>query len=597
MNFIAIFTILALSLKALFTRTLMIGDMELMGYAAEVSLLLLIILGLSLFCGRARTILMFGLNLLLSFIFLSAIMYFDFYNSIITYKSLGQAGQIGEVRDAVIALLHWKYLLFFADFVLYPFLSRSSFKISLTKTAMVLMLVPAGVFIGIGAYNASQTFSETSQYNQIGLLGYQLVAGISGLNALQLAEGGITPELIEEKRPSALKETISYTGAAKDKHLIILQLESVQSFLLNRKINGVEVTPNLNKFLAESFYFPHFYTQVGKGNTSDAEFITNTSLYALGDVPMSSVVTGKEIRSFPALLGKNGYRTATFHANAVSFWNRQAMYVTLGFDEYYDKKYFGTQDVISYGTSDAVFYQKSLDKLVEFDGRGSRFYANLIALSSHFPFDLPEEKKALAIDLPEEYNGSIVGSYIEAVSYADYAFGKLVEGLKEQGLYEKTVIAVYGDHQGLQTKNEADQKLVEDLFGREYHSVLDHLNVPLAIRVPGLEGGQTVKITGGLLDIYPTLANLLGLDLKKEIVFGTDLLNAKQNRIGIRFYAPTGTYVNNKYAFTPGETKGSGQITNIDSRNRTAADDAAIQQLEEIMEFMSLSDEYVKSLE
>lgn len=287
--------------------------------------------------------------------------------------------------------------------------------------------------------------------------------------------------------------------------------------------------------------------------------------------PLSS--PGKDVRGLPAVLDEAGYHTATFHANAVSFWNRQDMCRSLGFAQYFDTDYFGTEDTISYGTSDEIFYKKTVEKLGKLSNNGSRFFGHLISLSSHFPFNLPDNKKRFAIGLPDEYNGSIVGSYIEAVSYADYAFGKFVEELKSQGLYEETMIAVNRDHQGLQTKNKTDQKLVEKLVVREYHPVLDHLNVPLVLRVPGLSNGQVVETAGGLVDIYPTLINLLGLDVSKETVFGTDLLNTDQNVIGIRFYAPTGTYVNNNYAFAPGEAKDSGQITKMESRAKAPADD------------------------
>ncbi|MED3563720.1 LTA synthase family protein, partial [Bacillus xiapuensis] len=406
----------------------------------------------------------------------------------------------------------------------------------------------------------------------------------------------ISAESLEKNRLASNNGQKRLHGIAKDKNLIIVQLESVQNFFINLKINGKEVTPNLNKMVRDSYYFPHFYSQVGKGNTSDAEFITNTSIYPLGDVPMSAAVKGKAVPSFPKMLQKNGYHTATFHANSVSFWNRNQLYESLGFTEYYDKKYFGTNDIISHGVSDEIMYKKTTQKLLEFKQNGKKFYADIIALSSHFPFMLPKSKLAYTIDLPKEYENSFVGNYIKSVSYADYAFGKFIEDLKQEGLYKDSVIVVYSDHQGLQMKSEQDKQLVQKIFGRKYDLVLDHLNIPLIMKISTVEKAKRIPTIGGLVDVYPTVANLLGLDLRKQFVFGNDLLNVNKNQIGIRFYAPTGTFVNQSYKFSPGKTNNQGKILSLYRRKEQSAPPEAIKEEKKVIEFMKLSDQYVKSL-
>nr|WP_239558594.1 LTA synthase family protein [Peribacillus deserti] len=383
---------------------------------------------------------------------------------------------------------------------------------------------------------------------------------------------------------------------ARGKNIIIVQLESVQDFLINLKIDGKPITPNLNKLAESSLYFPNVYTQVGKGNTSDAEFITNTSLYALGDIPMSSAVEGKTVPSLPRALGKLGYHSATFHANGASFWNRKNMYKSLGFDDYYDKQYFGTSDIISYGVSDEVMYQKTAEKLAEFHEKDKKFYADVIALSSHFPYHLPADKKKFAIQLPTRYNQSFIGSYIEAVSYADYAFGKFVSELKKWGLYDDTLLIVYGDHQGVQTKSSKDSELLQEIFGREYQNPLDHLNIPLIIKIPGVTEGKTIETTGGLVDIYPTAANILGLDIKKQMIFGTDLVNTKMNTIGIRFYTPTGTYITDSFHFSPGKTQDEGRVTSLKTRKTVPASPDSLNRMNQMLKYMKQSDRYVESL-
>lgn len=597
LSFLAILTFLSLAIKSLYARYEMIGTLDAAGSAIEIIFLILIFLLSTLFSKKSFLYLV--LNIIGSIFLLSAIMYFDYYNSILTYKSLAQAGQLGEIRTSVYALFKVKYLLFFTDFLFLLLLWKKTKELSrrniqIGKKVIYTLTALYIIILSFSFYRASQNINEISQYNSLGLFGYQLMKASSETGLLFKEKKKVTPDLVQSKKLSILSANLKLTGSAKNKNLIIVQLESVQSFLINRSIEGTEITPNLNKLIKESYYFPNFYTQVGKGNTSDAEFLINSSIYALGSEPMSTAIAGKDLSSFPKQLKQAGYYTATFHANEVSFWVRNEMYKALGFDQYFDQDYFGKEDFIAYGVSDEVLYKKTVEKLAEL--KEEKFYAHIIALSSHYPYDLPETKSQYTATLPEDYNDSIVGSYIKSVSYADYAFGVLIQELKSSGLYEDSLIVVYGDHQGVQTQDEKDTALVNELLGHEYHPILDHLNVPLIVKIPTLQSTKTISTVGGLVDIYPTIANLLGLDIGKEIIFGTDLINATTNTIGIRFYAPTGTFVTNEYSFTPGKTKDSGLLTSHPDREKSGATQKSLVELDKIIKYMKLSDEYVRSM-
>ncbi|PIB65619.1 hypothetical protein AOA60_03020, partial [Pseudomonas sp. 2822-17] len=71
-------------------------------------------------------------------------------------------------------------------------------------------------------------------------------------------------------------------GVAKDMNVVVVSLESVESFVIGETMNGEEITPFLNELIEDSFYFENFYYQTGQGKTSDAEFLINNSSYPLG---------------------------------------------------------------------------------------------------------------------------------------------------------------------------------------------------------------------------------------------------------------------------------------------------------------------------
>ncbi|MFD1904365.1 sulfatase-like hydrolase/transferase [Paenibacillus rhizoplanae] len=94
--------------------------------------------------------------------------------------------------------------------------------------------------------------------------------------------------------------------------MIVIQLEAFQNFPLHQSLDGQELTPVMNGLADEGFYFPHVFQQVGPGNTSDAEFISNTSVYPIATLAMSTGFGDRELPSLPRLLRDKGYEAYTF---------------------------------------------------------------------------------------------------------------------------------------------------------------------------------------------------------------------------------------------------------------------------------------------
>ncbi|MBO9596209.1 MAG: LTA synthase family protein, partial [Cohnella sp.] len=355
----------------------------------------------------------------------------------------------------------------------------------------------------------NDSINELNQAQRMGILNYEAYAIYASATTKLEDPSKVSAEAIAKLKNIQEPAAPAYFGAAKGRNVIILQMEAFQNFLLNTKIHGKEVTPNLNKLMKDVYYFPHFYQMVGQGNTSDAEFVVNTSFYIPQHGAASQDYGGLALPSMPKTLHDNGYQTATFHTNDVQFWNRKELYKALGFDNYYDASYFGNDDMVFFGSSDEVLYDKTIDKLTEMNKTGQPFYAQLISMSSHHPFNIPNRK--VKFDLPERYEGTLVGDYIEAQNYTDYAFGQFVDKLKANGLWDNTVLVIYGDHLGLPkyTLSSHEKNLMEEMFGRDY-DYSGMLNIPLFVVAPGITEGKVMPRTGGQVDIFPTVANLLG---------------------------------------------------------------------------------------
>lgn len=570
--------------------------------------------------SRVRTIVYWIFNGLMSLVLFAASVYFNHFGSVPTYLALYELDQVFQVKASVESTIQSIDYLFFADLVIlaivalfrrwkqgkaYPHVRYSVRKTSRVHMIVILVAIVGG--FGLSAYSVYSTrgiTNELVQAENAGFLNYEVVAAIKVKEDNNLIATGDIKETIAKinelqasysysDKPAGI--TPDYFGSQKGKNVIVLQLEAFQNFPLHQSLNGQELTPVMNKLADEGFYFPHVYQQIGPGNTSDAEFMSNTSIYPIGTLAMSTGFGDREIPSLARLLKEKGYESYTFHVNKVGFWNRNELYPALGFDGYYEKGDFTNDHFNAFGASDEQLYITAVDKLVELQKKGTPFYAQMVTASSHHPFKIPDSFKK--ITMPDELKDTMLGDYLTAINYTDYAIGTLIEGLKANGLWENTVLVMYGDHFGLQPQDVPPEQ-VESALGIPYDSRISRFNIPLIVRVPGMEQGQVVERTGGQLDILPTIANLLGVSLEQEgfTAFGHDLLNIDHNVLGMRYYLPSGSFFNDEVLYVPGKGFEDGKAVSLDTLEPVTDITKYQSDYEYILKLMSLSDEYVKLL-
>lgn len=541
-------------------------------------------------------------NLLITSIYFAVIMYFKYYGVIVTYHALQQIGQVTEVKGSVFSLLHPYFLFIYTDVVamlllLFKRKFRAWGKSLAGRESKTIVSMIFGVSLALCIFNICShrdTINELNQAEGMGILNYEVYAAISSAREDLEDPSLVTPAAIAALKKLEEPPQPEYFGAAQGRNVIIVQLEGLQNFLLDTKIDGQEVTPVMNRLAKENFYFTRFYQQVGQGNTSDAEFVVNTSFYIPQHGAASQNYGDTALPSMPKVLKEHGYQSATYHTNDVQFWNRKELYKALGFDQYYDSSFFGDEDLVFFGSSDEVLYDRTADELLKMSETGKPFYAQVISMSAHHPFDIPERK--IRFELPERYQDTLVGDYIQAQNYADYALGLFIDKLERNGLLDKSVLLIYGDHLGLPvyTLDHHEMALMKEMYGREY-SYTEMLNIPLFVVAPGITEPKVLSQTGGQVDLFPTIANLLGISLKDHIHFGQDLLNTSSNLLPQRYYLPSGSFVNDSGIFVPGDEYEDGEVYPFDGAERTGAETTK-DEYDRALELLRLSDSYVAHL-
>ncbi|AIQ60641.1 sulfatase [Paenibacillus borealis] len=607
-------------LKLLLLRGLFFDRIAWEWIAADIAPVLLLMGVLAIVTPkRMKKAVFWSFNGLLSLLFFAASVYFNHFGSVPTYLALYELNQVLQVKESVESTIELIDYLFFADLavmIIYLLFrkwkngaalrpsSQPSHRARRVYLVALLVAIIGGGSLSVYSIDSARGITnELVQAESAGFLNYEVVAAIKAQEDNGLIGTGDINETIA--KVEALEAAYPYKdiagglpeyfGSQKGKNVIVIQMEAFQNFPLHQSLDGQELTPVLNGLAGEGFYFPHVFQQVGPGNTSDAEFMSNTSVYPIATLAMSTGFGDRELPGLPRLLRDKGYEAYTFHVNKVGFWNRNELYPALGFNGYYDKGYFKNDHFNAFGASDEQLYATAVEKLAALQKKGTPFYAQLVTASSHHPFQIPDSFKKIKV--PDKLQGTMLGDYLTAVNYTDYAVGTLIDGLKQQGMWENTVLVLYGDHFGLQPKDVPAEQ-VEEALGTPYDDRISRFNIPLIIHVPGMEQGQVVERTGGQLDVLPTVANLLGVALKDEgfTAFGHDLLNIDNNVVGMRYYLPTGSFFNDEVMFVPGKGFADGEAISLDTYEPVADFSKYQTDYDYILKLMGLSDEYVKLL-
>lgn len=362
-------------------------------------------------------------------------------------------------------------------------------------------------------------------------------------------------------------ETEPLFGEYKGKNVLIVQMEAFQEFVIGRSIGEEEVTPNLNKLIGQSVYFPNFYHQTAQGRTSDADFLTSCSMHPLPTGSAFIRFAGNEFDCAPSILKSEGYDATVHHAYDGSFWNRTNMYHNMDYDKFYNIKDYTIDEPIGWSLGDQSFFRQTVEQLKE--RNKSPFYALSITLSSHHPYKLPYSNQELHVG---ELQGTIMGDYLQATHYVDSAVGSLIENLKDAGLWENTILMFYGDHDN----SIYDWKLYEKFFGEPVSDIdKDRIvrKVPFFIHLPNDDHAGVVEKAVGQIDTTPTVMHLLGIPMDGRYLMGVSMLSEAPKSVVFR----NGGFTDGKVYFVPSGNgiTGSGTCYSIEGGDAAVTDSAS----------------------
>lgn len=497
-----------------------------------------------LFKGKGRFIYLFLIDILITFLIVLDLCYFRGFLTMPSIMLLSQTANLDNMGSTISSMFSTKDYLLILDFIIlaiYVFLTRKTYTKSKRRAPITFTILFLGsiIYIAYVPFNLYVLKNEDvsngylfSNYDPTNTARYFSSIGYHVFDVYNVYKDSQPYTLtIEEKEQInefySKKEDLpdnEYAGIFKGKNLLIIQVESLESFIIDKEINGQEITPVMNNLISSGFYFPNIYEQVNEGTSSDADLMINTSMFPVRRGSTFFRYPNTTYNSLPLLLEKEGYDTEAIHPDKGSFWNYAAGLKGIGFNKFTDYYSFTIDEEIGLGISDESYFKQVIPMLKSLK---NPFYAFTVTLTNHGPFDLPEENRVLNLD--EELNESEMGGYLESVKYTDTQIGNFLNLLDKEGLLDNTVVVIEGDHAGV---HKYYNNSIESLSNPE-DWFLDngHHTIPFIVWSKDIQNPKTFETKGGQIDIMPSLLYLMGVNKENYIntALGRNLFNTNKS--------------------------------------------------------------------
>ncbi len=504
---------------------------------------------------KSSQIILAGMLFLLTLLLYSNILYYREFSDFLTTNILVGSNNVsaGLVASTFAMMRPWDLIYWFDVLILVVFIARRGETLSSkhympAKKREIFAVTALGLSLFVGNLTLAeidrpQLLTRTFDRNYIvKYLGLNFFAGYDVFQTAQnnqiraSADETHLNDIIDFTRENYREPNEEYFGVAEDRNVIVIALESVQQFLIDYELedeNGVkhEVMPFVNSLFTnqESYSFNNFFHQTSQGKSSDGEVLGETSLYGLPEgSAFQTLGSTNTFHAAPAILEqKAGYSSAAFHGNVGSFWNRTDTYRNFGYDYFFDAEFYDVsgERSLEYGLKDKLFFNDSVEYIEQLP---QPFYTKFVTVTNHFPYPLDEQNQGFPL---AQTSDDTINQYFATANYLDQAIEEFFNYLKSSGLYEDSIIMLYGDHYGI--SNMRNPHLAE-LVGKdrlEWNGFDDTemQRVPLIMHVPGVDNGDVFETYSGQIDMVPTLLHLLGIETDEFLFMGQDILADDHN--------------------------------------------------------------------
>lgn len=475
---------------------------------------------------------------------ISNLMYSRTYNSAIPLESYLLAGNLADFTASVVDSMRFIDILLPLSTLVsiiyltkgksriiakpsYSQFSKGNYGLRLKQylcTTFVAFLLSAGLIASKGGFE--KAFSQMDSANRFTCKVPMYTIFGNLLHEVTIQKAVFTPQMKAEidawKNQQPVYQPLS-DSIAKKKTLIVIFCESLESWVINCKVEGKEITPNLNAVIADShtLYAPHVLTQVKGGRSIDGQLLVNT-----GVLPLMSGCYAIQFpyTHYPSLCKAMKEENPELKSYLMTVdkpitWNQSVVAEDFGIQYMFFNDSWKNDEKVKKKVGDVSFMKQLVAKLrggIMKQGEGC--FLQIVTFSGHNPFVLPDHLKRIHFkgDYPEK-----MCDFMTMANYTDHGLGILLNYLKSRPDYKDMMIVLIGDHEGLA----ADRKPIcaspaaKGIVSDKQFTPFIVVNAPVS--------GIYNKVMGQI-DQYPTILNLMHLDGYEWKGMGQSILDPKK---------------------------------------------------------------------
>jgi lipoteichoic acid synthase len=365
-----------------------------------------------------------------------------------------------------------------------------------------LSLLPGGSSTG-----ASKSFSRDAFVNVV-------------MTAAQVAESEQLPEIAAEpvaENPPA-KASLAPTADTEKRNVVLIQLESTRARATTPYNENLETMPFLDELAKQSLLIEQAYTVVP--HTHNALTAINCGVEPPLDRWGTMLLGTREGvmpgACLPDLLGEQGYNSVYFMSQSEEFERSPQILANLGYGEFYSTDRMETEGFEKtnyFGYEDEVMLEPSRKWLEQQKKSGKPFLASYLTSAPHHDYLAPSERHGSK----DFTDNELVNRYLNSVRNQDFFLKELIDQYKKLGLYDNTVFIILGDH--------GEGFGEHDRFQHDNVIYEEGLRIPLLVHDPKyLQSGATLEGPVNQLDVLPTVADLLGYEIRGGTYGGSSLI-------------------------------------------------------------------------
>ncbi len=294
----------------------------------------------------------------------------------------------------------------------------------------------------------------------------------------------------------------SFFKPAKEiKNVLLISIDTCRADHLSCYGYLQKTTPNIDAIAADGVLFEHCFSPVPLTLPAHSTMLTGTNPIYHGVHDNTNYRFGESNMTLAEILQQKGFYTG---AIVSTFVLDTQFGLNQGFDTYNDK--FGQKEE----SEKAFIDERKGDKASELacqwltKQKSKPFFLFLHYFDPHFPYEPPAP-------FSSDYSDN---RYAGEIAFTDSCIGHVIKTLKKLRLYDSTLIIITADH------GESRDEHSEETHG--YFVYNSTIHVPLIFKLPKGSKGKRINEATALVDIVPTVCNLLNIDLP-SIAHGKDL--------------------------------------------------------------------------